>query len=276
VEVVFGGIASVIWGVADFLGGEASKRGSAASVVLWSGLIAFPILVVAALVVGGQATVADFGYGALAGTLGGLGLISLYAGLSQARAAAVAPVSAAVGTTVPVVVALLGGERPSTIAWVGVLLAVPAVMLCAWVTEPGGRRSAGFIYGLAAGLGFGGFTVILNLTSPESNLLPLITSRGAAVVLILVVAGLGLWKVSGPAGLPMKLVAVTGIADVTANVFLLLALRSGSLALATVASEFYPAVTVILARIVNHEHLNARQGLGLVLALLAMTAIAIG
>jgi drug/metabolite transporter (DMT)-like permease len=74
----------------------------------------------------------------------------------------------------------------------------------------------------------------------------------------------------------MRVVAASGLFDVTANVTLLLAVRAGSLALAAVASEFYPAVTVLLARIVNDEHLRRRQGLGLVLALLAMTAIAVG
>jgi drug/metabolite transporter (DMT)-like permease len=127
-----------------------------------------------------------------------------------------------------------------------------------------------------AGLGFGGFTAIFRWTSPESNLLPLIASRGATMAVVLLIAGVGYWHVTGPRQVPMPLVAASGLFDVTANVTLLIAVRAGSLALAAVASEFYPAVTVLLARFVNDEQLRRRQAFGLVLALLAMTAIALG
>jgi hypothetical protein len=66
------------------------------------------------------------------------------------------------------------------------------------------------------------------------------------------------------------------ILDVSGNVALLLAVRAGSLALAAVAASFYQAVTVMMARVVNSEHLLRRQVLGLALTLLAMTAIALG
>ena len=275
-EVVFGGISSLLYGVADFLGGEGAKRVSAASVVLWAGLVSFPILAVVALIVGGDAAAADYWLGALAGISGAVGLVALFAGLSMGQAAAVAPVSAALGATIPVVAAVIGGERPSAIAWIGVFLALPAVLLCAWVADPGEVPGGGFWYGAVAGLGFGGFTTIFRLTSEESNLLPLIASRGATILVVLGIAAVGYWKVTGPRHIPFRYVAASGLFDVTANVSLLFAVRAGSLALAAVASEFYPAVTVLLARVVNSEHILPRQALGMVLALLAMTAIAVG
>jgi len=276
VEAVFGGISSLFYGVADFLGGEASRRVSAASIVLWAGILSFPVLVVAALVVGGDAMAKDYLLGGLAGALGGLGLIILFAGLSLGQAAAVAPVSAAVAAMVPVVAALIQGESPSTLSWFGVALAVPAIMLCAWVTDPGELPGGGLVYGLAAGLGFGSFSVLIRLTSEGSNLLPLIASRGATILVPLVVAGMGVWNVSRFSRTPGGLISANAILDVSGNVALLYALRAGSLATAAVAASFYPAVTVIMARIVNDEHLHRRQILGLGLALLAMTAIALG
>ena len=275
-EVLFGGISSLLYGVADFLGGEGAKRVSAASVVLWAGVVSFPILLIVALVIGGDSSTQDFIYGGLAGASGAIGVVALFAGLGKGRAAAVAPVSAALGATVPIIAAVIGGERPSALAWIGVLLAFPAVMLCAWSGDRDEIRSSGFLFGVVAGLGFGGFTTIFRLTSPESNLLPLIATRGTGMAVVLLIAGLGYWEVTGPRQVPKRLVVASGLFDVTANVTLLLAIRAGSLALAAVASEFYPAVTVLLARFVNDEHLRRRQGLGLVLALLAMTAIALG
>jgi drug/metabolite transporter (DMT)-like permease len=43
-----------------------------------------------------------------------------------------------------------------------------------------------------------------------------------------------------------------------------------------VSSSFYPVVTVVLARIVNQEHLRGRQVFGIVMTLVALAAIALG
>jgi drug/metabolite transporter (DMT)-like permease len=275
VEVLFGGISSLLYGVADFLGGEAAKRVSAATVVLWAGVVSFPMLVIAALVVGGEATPADFLIGAAAGLSGSLGLIMLFAGLSRARAAAVAPVAAAVGAIVPVIAAVLEGERPSELAWFGFAVAIPAVVLCAWAAAPGETWSGGVGYGLVAGVGFGGFTILIRITSEQSNLLPLIASRAATFLLPLLLAAFGAWQISGFRQVPKKLIAANALLDVSANVSLVVALRAGSLAIAAVAASFYPAITVVMARLVNAEHVRWQQALGLALTIVAMSAIAL-
>jgi drug/metabolite transporter (DMT)-like permease len=276
VEVILGGISSLLYGVADFLGGEGAKRAPAAAIVLWAGVISFPIILLVALVVGGAAGRVDLLLGAAAGIAGAMGLVSLFAGLSRGNAAAVAPTAAAVAAVLPVIVAVVGGERPSTLAWVGVAVAVPAIVLSSWVADPGDTPRGRFGYGLAAGLGFGGFTAIIGFTDPESNLLPLITSRAATMLAVLALTGLGVWKLVGFGSVPRRVVLGNAVLDVSGNVALLLAVRAGSLALAAVAASFYPAVTVLLARLVNAEHLRSRQIVGLVLTIVAMAAIALG
>lgn len=275
-EVILGGISSLLYGVADFLGGEGAKRAPAAAVVFWAGATSFPLILIAALVVGGEAGVADYLIGAVAGAAGGLGLVFLFAGLGRGQAAAVAPVAAALAAIVPVVVAVIDGERPSTLSWIGVAVAVPAIVLCAWVADPGENLTGSLGYGVAAGLGFGGFTAIIRFTSSESNLLPLVTSRASTMLIVLILVGAGIWRLVGFRSVPRPIVVGNALLDVAGNVALLLALRAGSLATAAVAASFYPAVTVIMARIVNAEHLRRRQILGLVLVILAMAAIAVG
>jgi drug/metabolite transporter (DMT)-like permease len=276
VEVVLGGISSLLYGFADFLGGEGAKRATAAAVVLWAGVLSFPLILVVALIVGGEADIADYLLGAAAGMAGAVGLVSLFAGLGRGHAAAVAPTAAAVAAVLPVVVAVIEGERPSILAWAGVLVAVPAIVLSAWVADPGESLRGSVGYGLAAGLGFGGFTAIIGLTDDASNLLPLITSRASTMAVVLVLTALGLWRLVGFGESPRILVAGNAILDVSGNVALLLAVRAGSLALAAVAASFYPAVTVLMARLVNGEHLRARQISGIALTVLAMSAIALG
>lgn len=274
--MILGGISSLLYGVADFLGGEGAKRAPAAAVVFWAGATSFPLILIAALVVGGEAGVADYLIGAVAGAAGGLGLVFLFAGLGRGQAAAVAPVAAALAAIVPVVVAVIDGERPSTLSWIGVAVAVPAIVLCAWVADPGENLTGSLGYGVAAGLGFGGFTAIIRFTSSESNLLPLVTSRASTMLIVLILVGAGIWRLVGFRSVPRPIVVGNALLDVAGNVALLLALRAGSLATAAVAASFYPAVTVIMARIVNAEHLRRRQILGLVLVILAMAAIAVG
>jgi drug/metabolite transporter (DMT)-like permease len=276
VEVVLGGISSLLYGFADFLGGEGAKRAPAAAIVLWAGVLSFPLILVVALIVGGEADIADYLLGAAAGMAGAVGLVSLFAGLGRGHAAAVAPTAAAVAAVLPVVVAVIEGERPSILAWAGVLVAVPAIVLSAWVADPGESLRGSVGYGLAAGLGFGGFTAIIGLTDDASNLLPLITSRASTMAVVLVLTALGLWRLVGFGESPRILVAGNAILDVSGNVALLLAVRAGSLALAAVAASFYPAVTVLMARLVNGEHLRARQISGIALTVLAMSAIALG
>lgn len=237
--------------------------------------MSFPLIALAAMAVGGTAGAADLWIGGAAGASGALGLVMLFAGLGRGYAAAVAPASAAVGAIIPVVFGVVGGERPSLLAWVGVAVAIPAVMLSASVGEVEDVRLTGVRYGVLAGLGFGGYAVIIDRTSEASALLPLVTARASTMVIVITVALFGLWRVTRFAGVPPFIVAGNGILDVGGNIALLLALREGSLALVGVAASFYPAVTVMLARFINSERLRARQVLGVALTLTALAAIAL-
>lgn len=274
--VLLGGLSSVIYGVADFLGGEGAKRVTAPTVVLWAGVFSFPLIVMLALIVGGEAEPSDFLLGAAGGTAGAFGLVTLFAGLGRGHAAAVAPAAAVFSGLFPVALALVFGDTVSALTWVGVALAIPAIVLCSWVADRGEVALGGVWYGLAAGLGFGTYTVLIDRTSEASNLLPLISSRAATIVVVGLVAIIGVWRVSGWSALPKRIVFSNGLLDVSGNVVLLLALRTGSLAPVAVAASFYPAVTVLMARLVNTEHLRGRQIVGLVLTLVALTAIALG
>ena len=117
---------------------------------------------------------------------------------------------------------------------------------------------------------------MINLTSEAAGLLPLIPARGVAMLVVIAVGFGGLWKITGPRQVPMLIVAANGILDAAGNVTLLLALRAGSLALAGVSASFYPAVTVLMARMVNGERLRGRQVVGIALTLTALSAIALG
>ena len=83
-------------------------------------------------------------------------------------------------------------------------------------------------------------------------------------------------RVCGFSSEPKWIILGNGLLDVSGNVTLLIALRVGSLAPVAVAASFYPAVTVLMARVVNAEHLRGRQIVGLVFTLAALAVIAAG
>jgi drug/metabolite transporter (DMT)-like permease len=276
VEVLLGAISSLLYGVADFIGGEGARKVTAATFVLWAAVFSFPLLVVISIIVGGTAGNSDYIFGTLAGMSGAVGLVLLFAGLAVGRAAVVAPTAAAIGAVIPVVAGIIGGDRPSPLAWFGVALAIPAIVLSAWAADEEGSEPNGFAYGFSAGIGFGGFAILIGMTADGSGLFPLAAARGAMILVIFGISLAGAWQIQRLSEAPIRLVLSNSIMDVTANIALLLALRAGSFSLGVVAASFYPAVTVALARVVNHEALRRRQIAGIALTLVALAFIALG
>jgi uncharacterized membrane protein len=67
-----------------------------------------------------------------------------------------------------------------------------------------------------------------------------------------------------------------GFVNVAADIFYLLATREGLLSLVDVITSMYPAVTVVLARVVLSERVLAQQSVGLALAGASVVLIATG
>jgi drug/metabolite transporter (DMT)-like permease len=71
----------------------------------------------------------------------------------------------------------------------------------------------------------------------------------------------------------LLLAVVGGVLDVVANGLYLLSTHSGSLPVVVTLASLYPASTVLLARFVLKERLNALQVIGVITALVAITLI---
>jgi len=271
-------LASVTFGVGDFVGGMATRRTRAVTVVAGSHLVALVVIFgLGPFFSEGTPPFSDLVWGFGAGVGGAVGLAVFYHALATTRIGVAAPVASVVSTLTPVIYGVVSGERPAALAWGGMVLAIPAMLLIpatasADVHGKKGHRAA--LLGSIAGLGFGLFGILISLTSSESGLWPLAGSRFGSLALMAVVVSVMKTRYL-PERRAWPAVAWAGILDMTANVLFLLAVREELLSLVAVIMAFYPASTIVLARVVLDERTVRRQLAGLVLAGVAMTLIAV-
>ncbi|HET7311213.1 MAG TPA: EamA family transporter [Mycobacteriales bacterium] len=271
-------LASLLWGTADFLGGTAARRLAATTVVAISQAFALAGLVVVALAT--SAFGADTGYigwALAAAVIGVIALSCFYAALASGTMGVVAPI-AAVGVIVPVAVGVGEGDRPGALQAVGVLLAFAGVFLAAGPQrdEDGARASRRpLVLAAVAAAGFGSVLVCVAHGARSSTVMTLLTMRATSVVLLGVLALAGRAAFTArPRDLP--LLAAIGAGDVGANAAMAVASTHGLLSVVAVLSSLYPAVTVVLARIVHAERLTAVQAAGVLAALAGVSMIASG
>jgi drug/metabolite transporter (DMT)-like permease len=273
--------SALSYGVSDFVGGILSRTRSIWMVAAASQLTAAVGTAVVGLVAPGDPSPADFAWGAAAGLGGALGIVFLYRGLSRGRMGVVAPISGTGAALVPVAVGIATGEEPAALAWVGIVLAFPAIYLIPKV-DPADERTgggpppvSGASDGVIAGLGFGALFALVAQIGENAGFMPLALMQlvmSAAIVL----AAISLrqpWVPRGPGLLPVFAFGLLGMA---ASVFFLLATRQGLLTVVSVIASLYPAGTIAMAALFLEERIGRLQIVGLVLAAVAVVLITIG
>jgi drug/metabolite transporter (DMT)-like permease len=135
-------LASAIgYGGSDFAAGLASRSAGIIRVNLLASAVSTVAVAAALLVVGAHPpTGAALAWGAAAGLGGFVGGLALYLGFRQAAFSVAGPLSAVGAAGFSVLAGLLFGERPSTLALTGIVLALPAIVA---VSASAGRAGGG-------------------------------------------------------------------------------------------------------------------------------------
>jgi uncharacterized membrane protein len=278
--------AALAYGAADFLGGAAARRATALGVVGLGVPVGLAVLLSAALLTGRSPAVHGLVWGFGSGIAGGTGLIAFYRALARGPMSVVAPVSALAAAVLPVAVGTLRGDRLGTTVVVGVMLCLAAIGLVSMEGHgsadgpPPGRwpLDSGPFMAAVSGAAFGVFLTLLGEAGHDGGgLWPLVAARTggfAVIALTLLVVGSRGPRVAGAATL--TLVVLSGVLDAAANVLYFLAAQRGMLSLAAVLASLYPAVTVLLARVVYAERLRAIQRIGLVVAVAGVALVTTG
>ena len=274
--VVLALTSAAVYGAADFLGGLASRKSSVFGVVALSQVVGLAALLALLPWLGGPVDGTDLAWGVAAGVAGASGLVLFFRTLARGVMSVIAPVTAVTSAAVPVLVGLLGGNRIGLSAAAGIALALASVVL---VSAEGGlsalraARPASLAPALAAGTAFGFFFVLLDRTSEDAGVTPLVAARMAslALVVVLALATRQSLRVTRPA---LPLVALSGVGDMTANaLFLLATQQEGQLAIIGILASLYPVSTVMLAQVLLRERLAGAQVAGLGTAVAAIVLI---
>ena len=278
--------SALFYGAADFTGGLTSRRAGAIPVVVisqFTGMLLLALLL--PVLPSASPSRNDLLWGAAAGLTGGIGVALLYRALAIGTMAVVAPTTAVCAVAIPVVVAVVLGERPAPLAVAGIALGIISIILVSQQQPaPGSEAGHGAHRGrlpprvptaFASGVAIGFFYLSLARSRAEAGMWPLLMARVVSVLLFATLAIATRASFRMTRGV-VALVFAAGAIDMLANALYLLASRQGQLSVVVTLSSLYPASTVLLARIILHERLSPWQVTGVVCALAAVMLIVSG
>ena len=280
ITVVLSLAAALAYGLSDFLGGVISRRTSVWPVAMLACAGAALGTLVLALTIHGEPTGSDFAWGLLAGVGSGTGTAFLYRGFAKGRMGVVAPVSAVGAALLPAAIAVITGERPSTLVWIGIVAALPGIWLVSRepATDPDAASTGlaeGFLDGVLAGAGFGVLFAALGQVPEGAGYWPLMGAQVLSLVSVVLAAVL-LGGDPRPRQAESWWGLGAGLLATLAVLAFLLATHEGLLSVAAVLTSLYPAFTVLLATLLLGERLHRSQTVGLALCAVSVACVAAG
>jgi drug/metabolite transporter (DMT)-like permease len=202
------------YGVADFLGGAASRRASVFRVVAVSAPASLLIEVLLLPLLGARWNAASIGWGAVSGVGSAFAFALLYYALSIGPMTIMAPITAVVSAVLPVLVGLAEGERLSGAELAGLPVAVCAIVLVTVKRQAGIAtvRPTAVVVACLAGAAIATQLIMLDQAPHNSGVAPLIVGR-AVSSLIVVTAAVAVRRGIDSARPPIAMAAAAGCLD---------------------------------------------------------------
>jgi drug/metabolite transporter (DMT)-like permease len=269
------GLAAVLaWGASDFLGGYATRRANAflfTTVVNLGGLFLVGTLALATHAPFPSAR--SVAWVVAGGLSGGASLAIFYRALSSGRMGVTAPIAAVLSAAIPTLFSIFTEGLPSRMPLLGFVFAAVGLWLITR-TEDGGKPE-GIGLAVLSGIGFAGFYLCLRQAGDASVFwIATLTRTGGLTVTALIVLLGGQFRDITTVG--VRWAVLTGCIDSLGTILFVRASQTGRLDEAVVISSLYPAVTVLLARVLLKEQFTRWRFVGLLAALAAVPMIAAG
>jgi drug/metabolite transporter (DMT)-like permease len=282
-SILFGVLAALGWGVSDFAAAMIAKRVG----VLWTVLGVHAASVgVAALyfvLVVGFVPISPTQWAALVG-LAGIGLTTyfgIYKALQVGPVAIVSPIISAYAVVVILLAVIFAGERLGGLQIIAVSASIGGVVLASLnlnkLSSLNSIVSRGALLALMGMLAIGVWQFSLGIITREMGwFLPLFVSRGIALAFLLpvtAVASSGQWK-----QFTIRLViavSLAGMVELGALFAFARGTEIGVISIVAAASTIYPALPMIGGLVIFRERISPTQYVGLFVALLGLTMLAL-
>ena len=273
-------ISSLTWGLADFLGGLASRRTRIVRVLPVSYLSgAIVVTFFSIFLIPGELNSDSYFYGFFAAFFGVPAIALLYVALSRGPMGIVSPITALMAGFVPVITGLLRGDQVTGIGYLGMALAALSVIMVSQErkSENANRITLStLLICVASGTLIGSYLTVLGLAPTNQGIWTSTIARWFGFLFVGTFFLIRIKKMSNDSPsepFPWKPAIVAGIFDASANGIYQIATQKGVLAIVAVLASLYPAATAILARYMLHERLRLIQNIGVALALAAAACL---
>jgi drug/metabolite transporter (DMT)-like permease len=280
--VFLAGLSASLLGFADFFAGAGSRRtdhpGAALSIAWMASIVGAIAAGLYLLVFPPQA----FGRDDLLWSLGA-GVFAagarplLYRCMERGPIVVAAPTIGVVALVVPSVIGPLTGSPLRGLELIGVLMAIPAVVLIVaegrLPTVSGLAGSPALAPSALTGALIGAMALCLAEVSPEAEAMPALVTQSQSILLIPLVAGF----VGGlaPSNSDLRRFALLiGLIDIVAIIASTIAFQHGNVAVISAIMGFAPAVTISLAWGIDGEKVYGWQWLGAAMATMSIVLFA--
>ena len=265
-------LSSALWGTADFLGGFMSRRYHPVSVYGWAQVFGCAALIAYAITTGAWRD--DLGYlpwAIATGVVGLFAMLAFYTALATGPMGIVSPL-VSVSVVIPLGYALIRGESPAPLQVLGIVIAIIGILLASGPELNDAKSARPLLLAALSALGFGVFTIFLDLGSEVSPVMTVTGSRITVVALMTIVAAIAR-SVGGIVGRDLGVIAALGILEAASNVMFAAAIAMDMLSTTAVLGSLYPVTTAVLAAIVLRERLKPIQYVGVVAAMSGVVLI---
>ena len=280
--IVLAVLSALLYGWSDYMGGRATRHMSVLRVTLYIELLMTVSYVALVVLDPAPFLLRDAIWGAIAGIGGVGGVAAFYLALSMGSISVASPVAGVLSAVVPVIVGIAMGERPSTVAMVGIAFALSSVVLVSGALSS--RRAevamprTQLLLVVVSGCLFGLWYIALDVAGADSGWWPLLASRTLTLPALIATAVVLRHRLRADSVTPIARRWTVGawITIFIANLAYLVAVRSGLLSIVAVIASMYPASTIGLAIFIDREQLSRTQWLGVGVAGFALVLVGIG
>ncbi|MGQ9788269.1 MAG: EamA family transporter [Candidatus Hadarchaeaceae archaeon] len=279
--VLFGLVAMMCWGIADFFAARAIRKAGVLRTLVWAQTVGLLVLITIAFLIG--LAVPSF-YTLviilLTGVLNVVACLSFYRGLHVGKVSIISPVSASWVVVTVILSLVILGETLSQLQTIGVVLTISGVLLASFKSRELlrlrlGSLSAGVQFAVISMLAWGVHYIFIDFLIGELGwFLPVLSVKTVTVLSLLLYSGFANRDLSYPKSVFPMVVAI-GLLEATAFTAYGAGVASQFTAIVAPVAATFPVVTIILARIFFKEmvEVNQRIGIGAVLTGLVLLSI---